>query len=428
MEPLEWLVFIASRVGYKRLIRWAAVACTASVLILMLGVPLVLGGVAAVQGGEEQKKQDDCPDTATTAGENVVVGPGKTLNLKDPETKRNVVIIVARAIRAGLGKGGAVIGTATSALETGGTIHNLDYGDRDSKGLFQQRPAAGWGDYSQIRNPVMSADAFYGVAKHTHNPGLTDIKGWQKMRLTDAAQAVQGSATPFAYEAWKGGAEKAVNEVWDEANKDPLSKQDTSSSPTPSGSSGGADAQNVGNGCLPNGDVKISGSMEQLLKSWAFPDYKYGRLEQKPGYAAMVAQAKKEGGYTGNPNRVPLGDDCGVFVTNLVVRSGWDKTFNGGGKPSQGAGGTWQIRPWMDAHWKKLPSAKQLKMSDMRPGDVGIMQGHIWIYVGPVAGMKGVWAEASERSSYGPGFSPMFNDSKTILNADNPSTAYYRKK
>lgn len=427
MEPIEWVALLAKRIGYKRLIRWGMMGATAFLLVLLLGVPLILGGVASIGGNE--KKKDECPTDTSESAKNVAAGPARTISLKDPETKRNVVIITARAIRAGLGKKGAIVAVATSGVETGGRIHSLDYGDRDSQGLFQQRPSVGWGSVAQIRNPVTSADAFFGVAKHTKNRGLKDIKGWEKMRVTDAAQAVQASATPFAYQEWASTAEKAVNDVWNEANSDPLSKKDSNSdSSSSSSASGEANAQTVANDCLPGGDVKISGSMKQLVKSWAHPDYKYGRLEQTRGYAAMIAQAKKEGSYTGSPNRVPLGDDCGVFVTHLVVRSGWDKNFNSGGKPANGAGGTWVIRPWMEKHWQKLPPAKTLKLSDMRPGDVGIKQGHVWIYVGPVDGMKGVWAEASERGSHGPGFAPMFNNSKRILYSDDPTTVYYRKK
>ena len=67
-------------------------------------------------------------------------------------------------------------------------------GDRDSIGLFQQRPSQGWGKPEQIADPRYAADAFYTA--------LLKVKGWEKMRVTDAAQAVQRSAHPNAYEKW----------------------------------------------------------------------------------------------------------------------------------------------------------------------------------------------------------------------------------
>ena len=76
------------------------------------------------------------------------------------------------------------------------TLLNVDYGDRDSLGLFQQRPSQGWGTDAQIQDPVLASKAFYGVATHTSNPGLLDISGWQSMSVTQAAQAVQRSALP----------------------------------------------------------------------------------------------------------------------------------------------------------------------------------------------------------------------------------------
>ena len=66
---------------------------------------------------------------------------------------------------------GWVIALATSMQES--TLLNIDYGDRDSLGLFQQRPSQGWGTESQILDPVLSSKAFYGVATHTPTPGCS---------------------------------------------------------------------------------------------------------------------------------------------------------------------------------------------------------------------------------------------------------------
>ena len=99
---------------------------------------------------------------------------------------------------------GIVIALATAAQES--RMRNLDYGDRDSVGLFQQRPSSGWGTVQQIRDPRYAARAFFGgPASPTPGStrGLLDIRGWQNMSVAEAAQAVQISAFPRAYARWE---------------------------------------------------------------------------------------------------------------------------------------------------------------------------------------------------------------------------------
>ncbi|KQW42626.1 hypothetical protein ASC77_23465 [Nocardioides sp. Root1257] len=77
-----------------------------------------------------------------------------------------------------------------------------DGGDHDSVGMFQQRPAAGWGSAEDLMNPVWSARAFYGGPSgpnHGSPRGLLDIDGWHEMDPGAAAQAVQVSAYPDRY-------------------------------------------------------------------------------------------------------------------------------------------------------------------------------------------------------------------------------------
>jgi hypothetical protein len=92
---------------------------------------------------------------------------------------------------------GVLIAFEVAFVESG--VSNLNYGDRDSLGVFQQRPSSGWGSKAQIRNPEMAAKAFFGVAKHTSNRGLTDIHGWQSRPMGQMGQAVQRSAFPDRY-------------------------------------------------------------------------------------------------------------------------------------------------------------------------------------------------------------------------------------
>ncbi len=113
-----------------------------------------------------------------------------------PDQTQNAAIIAAVAAGRGLADHAVTVALAAALQET--QLQNLDHGDRDSLGLFQQRPSEGWGTPAQILDPVYAATAFYDH--------LVLIPGWETLAVTDAAQQVQHSATPTAYAAWEGEA------------------------------------------------------------------------------------------------------------------------------------------------------------------------------------------------------------------------------
>jgi LysM repeat protein len=123
------------------------------------------------------------------------------------EMAQNASIIIAVGRELGVSDYGIVIALATAAQES--TLRNLDWGDRDSVGLFQQRPSSGWGSIEQLTDPYYAARLFYGGP---YNPnagwtrGLLDISGWESLPLTVAAQSVQISAYPDAYAKWESSA------------------------------------------------------------------------------------------------------------------------------------------------------------------------------------------------------------------------------
>ncbi|MFE2270705.1 C40 family peptidase [Streptomyces lavendulae] len=134
------------------------------------------------------------PDTAEIArkvkemlaGSREVNVPG----LSEPKKQiPNAKVIVATGIQKRVPARGQVVALATALQES--TLINLDHGDRDSLGLFQQRPSQGWGTREQIMDPVYSSTKFYD--------GLMEIKDWEQMPVTVAAQKVQASAFPDAY-------------------------------------------------------------------------------------------------------------------------------------------------------------------------------------------------------------------------------------
>ncbi len=107
----------------------------------------------------------------------------------DVEQARWTTLMAAIAQRRGLPPRATTIAIATAFQES--KIHNIDYGDRDSVGLFQQRPSQGWGTRDQVLDPTYAINRFYD--------GLVKIKDYPSLSITEAAQRVQRSAFPGAY-------------------------------------------------------------------------------------------------------------------------------------------------------------------------------------------------------------------------------------
>lgn len=115
----------------------------------------------------------------------------------NPEQMANAATISAVGVRRGLPDQAVVVALATALQES--KLTNLPDGDRDSIGLFQQRPSQGWGQPDQLNDPRYAAGTFYDH--------LVRVNGWQDMRVTDAAQAVQRSAHPEEYQKWAAESE-----------------------------------------------------------------------------------------------------------------------------------------------------------------------------------------------------------------------------
>jgi len=114
---------------------------------------------------------------------------GRTVGLA-PDQAENATLIAAIGVRRGLPARAVSIALATAYQES--KIRNLTHGDRDSVGIFQQRPSQGWGTVAQIGNEYYAINKFYDA--------LEKIHGFEQMRITEAAQKVQRSAYPEAYE------------------------------------------------------------------------------------------------------------------------------------------------------------------------------------------------------------------------------------
>lgn len=105
------------------------------------------------------------------------------------EQAENASLIAAIGVRRGMPARAVSIALATAYQES--DLRNLDHGDRDSLGLFQQRPSQGWGSTDEVQDPTYASNAFYDA--------LEQVDGYQDLEITVAAQAVQRSGFPEAY-------------------------------------------------------------------------------------------------------------------------------------------------------------------------------------------------------------------------------------
>ena len=118
--------------------------------------------------------------------------PGTGYSLST-EQAANAATVTAVAITRKLPQRAAVIAIATALQES--KLVNVEHGDRDSLGLFQQRPSQGWGTPTQVLDPRYAVGKFYDK--------LVKVRDWKTRPITQVAQAVQQSAYPEAYQQWE---------------------------------------------------------------------------------------------------------------------------------------------------------------------------------------------------------------------------------
>ncbi|MFE5870624.1 peptidase M23 [Streptomyces roseifaciens] len=168
---------------------------------ILMGLLLIVGMLAGVGGGPSAvaagcskpgSPGNDGPSGNGQTGDNT---GGASKKLRDEQVANAKVIDQ-------VAKDGKLPGRATLiALMTGlaeSQLSNINYGDRDSLGIFQQRPSSGWGTREQILDPKYSTHMFLFGGDSGDPPGLVDV-AWENMSLNDAAQKVQRSGFPDAY-------------------------------------------------------------------------------------------------------------------------------------------------------------------------------------------------------------------------------------
>ncbi|MGO4680247.1 M23 family metallopeptidase [Microbacterium sp. 2MCAF23] len=149
-----------------------------------------------------------------------VTADGTHVTLDRRQLTRAATIITVGAATPGVGQAGIRI--ALMAALTESTLRMLantasypesrsfpndgNGSDHDSLGLFQMRPASGWGTVAELMDPAYQARAFYGGPggpNHGSPRGLLDIPGWSQLDPGSAAQAVEVSAFPDRYRSWQ---------------------------------------------------------------------------------------------------------------------------------------------------------------------------------------------------------------------------------
>lgn len=134
--------------------------------------------------------RDDRPPAIPTCW---AVLDGTRWNLA-PDQAETAALLAGTALSRAMPARALTIGLATGMQES--KLRNIDHGDRDSVGIFQQRPSQGWGTVEEIMDPVHATNAFYDA--------LVKVPAYTDLEITVAAQEVQRSAFPDAYAQHEG--------------------------------------------------------------------------------------------------------------------------------------------------------------------------------------------------------------------------------
>jgi cell wall-associated NlpC family hydrolase len=179
----------------------------AAALGLFLGIGFIVFSTGG--GGGRPTTYGPCDAGQLSSSGSLAGGrAGTRIGELSEEQRRNAATIIGVAQDLGAPPRAWLVALATAMQES--TLRNINYGDRDSLGLFQQRPSQGWGSPAQVTNPVYSTRIFI--------QRLLAVPGWTDLPVTVAAQTVQRSAFPDAYAKWEGLAADLVRQLADVAD------------------------------------------------------------------------------------------------------------------------------------------------------------------------------------------------------------------
>lgn len=215
------------------------------------------------------------------------------------------------------------------------TLRNLSGGDRDSVGVFQQRPSQGWGTVAQCTNVTYAAGKFFDA--------LVKVSGWQTMEPTLAVQAVQRSGYPQAYAKWQKMAQALVDKIQGSGGSV------TGSVGSDSSSVSGSVGSSTSSGSNSNDGTSMATYAVNLVKK-----YKISYSQATPrsmSYAQSIP---------------PPAQDCSLFCGEIFNKV-TGKTCWAGGPTTR------SIEAWILAHGgKKISSAEGMTT----PGAFMMIKGH----------------------------------------------------
>jgi cell wall-associated NlpC family hydrolase len=178
-------------------------------LVTVVSVAVI--GVTAVTAVVNQDQQADKARRASSSC-NAMLGPitsgpagsgaADAAHLTD-EQRGTVAKIIEIGKKRSLPARAWQVAIQAGMTESG--LRSLDYGDRDSLGIFQMRPSMGWGSVEEVTDPVYAINKFYDV--------LQDVPNWQEQRPGESAQDVERSAFPDRYHKWEPMAAHLIGNV-----------------------------------------------------------------------------------------------------------------------------------------------------------------------------------------------------------------------
>jgi hypothetical protein len=148
-------------------------------VIIVLVIVLAVGGYFVFRQGKP----------LLLSGSGCQAGTGRRTVFLDPEQASIAATIAGVAHQREMPRRAVVVAFAAALQES--KLHNLGYGDRDSVGVFQQRPSEGWGPAWKLTDPVYASGRFFAA--------LASIPDYLHKPVYRAAQAVQHSADGLAY-------------------------------------------------------------------------------------------------------------------------------------------------------------------------------------------------------------------------------------
>ncbi|MFF0136433.1 C40 family peptidase [Streptomyces sp. NPDC005227] len=332
---------------------------------LLLAVP-ILGIAAGSASASCSTGGTQAVDTSAVAAQvKAILDGGNKGTVSVPglddsdEQVPNAKTIQATGVAMNIPARGQIVALSTALQESG--LRNLTYGDRDSLGLFQQRPSQGWGTANEILDPVHASTQFYET--------LEKVSGWQSLSVTQAAQAVQKSGFPEAYAKWEPLAtalQQAIEPLVSKAGG-------TSPSPSPSGSgSTGSPPPSTAGGCTSGGDGTDFGTIPPgtVPAGYKIPAHSTPRVQTAIRWALGQLDTPYQwgGSCTDSHGPDPMGRcDCSSLMQQSYKASGVTLTRT---------------------TYKQVKEGKKVSVNALQPGDLLFTGGtaevpeHVGMFIG----------------------------------------------